>query len=265
MRLGRKVIHAGLRTFPKSVRRVLLECELSDRRETITEHFSQGSGNIVQAGPFKGMEIPTGLSWGDGDRLPKLLGSYEAELHRWISRIVKQRYDIILDVGCAEGYYAVGLARCTAPPTKVLAFDISADARRICALAAEMNGVAGRVLLFDRCSPQALRDVLSKHGRSFALLDCEGAELELLRPDLVPNLRTTDLLVECHDFLDNTITETLCQRLSSTHSIERVDEQPRDFNQFPFLKGLGGFERSLALCEFRPEMMHWLLCISKEH
>jgi SAM-dependent methyltransferase len=208
------------------------------------------------------MEVLADYSWGDGNRLPKLLGSYECELHGWISQILARRYDTILDIGCAEGYYAVGLARSSPPTTRVLGFDINAAARRISAQTAERNGVSERVNVGGGCSIESLTGILSQGGRSFAFFDCEGAELELLRPDLIPALRNTDMLVECHDHLDRSLTDTLYRRLSPTHLIQRVDEGPRDPNNFLFLKNLSGMERALAVCEFRPEMMHWLLCTS---
>jgi hypothetical protein len=93
-----------IRRFPAAVRRVFLQHELSGCREQITRRFQKEFGDIVQSGPFKGMEILPESSWADGDRLPKLLGSYESELHRWISQIPTRHYDTILDIGCAEGY-----------------------------------------------------------------------------------------------------------------------------------------------------------------
>jgi hypothetical protein len=42
--------------------------------------------------------------------IPKLLGCYEAELHGVIACALNTTYDTIIDIGCAEGYYAVGLA-----------------------------------------------------------------------------------------------------------------------------------------------------------
>ena len=74
--------------------------------------------NTVAAGPFAGMRyagLPSGSTAG-----PKLLGSYESEIAAWIEGLCGARLDTIVDVGCAEGYYAVGMAmRC--PAARVLA------------------------------------------------------------------------------------------------------------------------------------------------
>ena len=66
-------------------------------------------GYEVQAGPFKGMRYPQFKAKGS-TMLGKLLGTYEGELADLITSLVKQPYDAVVDVGCAEGYYAVGLA-----------------------------------------------------------------------------------------------------------------------------------------------------------
>lgn len=65
-------------------------------------------GKRILAGPFRGMkyiENSHGSAY-----LPKILGSYEKELHKFIPRIVEEEYELILDIGAAEGYYAVGLS-----------------------------------------------------------------------------------------------------------------------------------------------------------
>jgi hypothetical protein len=263
MRLAKRAAFGVIHMIPVPVRRVYLQLELDDCRARISRKLLEEFGDVVQYGPFKGMEILSESFWHSGNRLPKLLGSYESELHPWISQIEAKHYDTILNIGCAEGYYAVGMARLSPLTKLVLAYDISPVARHACAVATAKNHVQDRVKVFGRCTPESLEETLSRGGRSFAFVDCEGGELELLCPDRVPTLRNTDILVECHDFVDRSLTDTLYRRLSPTHSIERVDEGPCDPNQFPFLKGLSGIERSLAVCEFRQEMMHWLLCTSK--
>ena len=42
---------------------------------------------------------------------PKLLGSYEQELQPIIERCVEAPYDCVKNIGCGDGYYAIGMAR----------------------------------------------------------------------------------------------------------------------------------------------------------
>jgi SAM-dependent methyltransferase len=241
------------------------EFSLEEQREEMAGLLIAETGNVVTSGPFAGMELPTEFCWGDGHRLPKLLGSYEAELHPWLEAIVKQPYDLIVDIGCAEGYYVAGLARAFPAPTRIYGFDISRNAQRICRSACEKNHVSDRVTIGGRCGAEEISSLLSQAKRPLLLVDCEGGEVALLCDNRDPALDFADILVECHDFMDRTITPKLYRRFSDTHNIERVEERNRDPEQFPFLRKFGGFQRALAVCEFRPEPMHWLLCTSNRH
>jgi hypothetical protein len=170
---------------------------------------------------------------------------------------------MVVDIGCSEGYYVVGLARAFPAPTRILGFDISRTAQRICRSACARNNVLSRVTVGGRCSAEDLSLLLSQAKRPFLFLDCEGGELELLCDNRDTQLDAADMLVECHDSIDPTITGRLYRRFSDTHSIQLVKEQSRDFDRFPFLQRLGGLQRALAVCEFRPEIMHWLFFTSK--
>jgi hypothetical protein len=64
---------------------------------------------VVRHGLFYGMKYPS-LEAAGSTLYPKLLGSYERELHGIMERIVRTDYATVVDIGCAEGYYAAGLA-----------------------------------------------------------------------------------------------------------------------------------------------------------
>jgi hypothetical protein len=55
--------------------------------------------------------LPNEISWGDGDQASKLLGLYEKELEPALETVVQSKPDAVIVVGCAEGFYALGLAR----------------------------------------------------------------------------------------------------------------------------------------------------------
>src|SRR6202008_1532945 len=104
-----------------------------------------------------------------------------------------QGLDDIIDVGCAEGYYAVGLAR-LAPQATVHAFDIDEAARTACAELARRNGVAERVRIGGAFPPEGFEAFAGR--RVLVMVDAEGAELDVLRPDLAPSLAGMSLIVE---------------------------------------------------------------------
>jgi protein-L-isoaspartate O-methyltransferase len=47
----------------------------------------------------------------EGALAPRLIGTYEDELHPHLAEALAADPEVILDIGCAEGYYAAGLAR----------------------------------------------------------------------------------------------------------------------------------------------------------
>lgn len=226
-------------------------------RAEIQASFVAKHGLIVQAGPFAGMILPARVCWGDGDTLPKLLGCYEAELHQWIAAVVATPPDLIVNVGAAEGYYAVGLARLM-PNVAVYAFNSAALSGDICREAAQLNDVAGQITVAGHCGTDTLQTLLATSGNPFLLCDCEGEERNLIDPARVPALAAATIVVECHDFIDTSITQTLIDRLTATHELQGVRESARDPNAWPFLTTLNSLDRWVAVCEYRPCTMHWL-------
>ena len=80
-----------------------------------------GSRNTVLSGPFAGTKLY--LSPLSGRHLlGYLLGTQEIELHGAVEKIVSQGYKTIINIGAADGYYALGLAR-RLPQACVLAFE----------------------------------------------------------------------------------------------------------------------------------------------
>lgn len=188
----------------------------ADFREKL---FSRGAAIMVQSGPFKGMRYLDETVW--GSITPKWLGSYEAELHPIIARIVEHSYDTIIDVGCAEGYYAVGLA-VVIPAAKVYAFDTDFISRAQVRRLATLNCVRDRLQIRAACNHSDL-DTLSR-GETLVVCDTEGFETQLLDPEIASSLRHDDILVEVHETSDSSLeVERLLQsRFAESHHIQRA-------------------------------------------
>ena len=98
-------------------------------------------GTVVMQGPLAGMDfLPQSA---EGCHIAKLLGCYEQPLQPFIEEAIASAYPTILNIGCAEGYYAVGMAR-RMPNTQVLAFDLNPKAQEVCTTLAQKNGVSDR-------------------------------------------------------------------------------------------------------------------------
>ncbi len=235
----------------RSLRYALSPERLDPQTATIAESLC-GSELRVLSGPFAGTRY---LSFASGSGLlPKLVGSYELEIHPAVEGAIERGYRRVINVGCGEGYYAVGFAR-RLPEAQIHAFDTDILARRRARQLARRNGVAERVRVKGLCRPANLRG-LAGPG-SLIVCDCEGCELYLLDPVRVPELAATDLIVELHDFIDPTLSATLLERFRRTHEIEIFSMADRSTLHLPTLDALGSERRANALWEGRPEGMQW--------
>jgi len=236
-----------------------LQQSLTDRRlRRVQKRLEKECGLVVQSGPFAGMTYVSEAIC--SSLVPKLLGSYEAELHDVLAQILTRDYETVIDVGCAEGYYAVGLAL-GLPRARVHAFDIDARARELCAKLAQANKVAERVIIEDECDHERLNSLI--RGRTLIVCDCEGCELHLLDPKLAPEIKKSDLLVELHDMIDPNITPTILSRFAATHEITLVDIEERDPSAFPILRNFDRLTQRTAVAEFRDTPMQWVYLQAK--
>jgi hypothetical protein len=225
----------------------------------LTQRFVQAHGLVVQAGPFQGMQY---LSDSVGSVfIPKLMGCYEEELHGHFLQALQHGHDVIVDVGCAEGYYSVGLALRSPATTQVFAFDTDATARQSCAQLATINQLSARVHVGAFCDAAALQRVLQ--GRALVVCDCEGYELELLDPTQVPALQQADIIVELHDLLRPGITPSLMARFGSSHDIELVSARTRQPDHYPALLVLDAPSRARAVSEYRGGPQQWAVMWAK--
>ncbi len=209
-------------------------------------------GYRVMNGPFAGLNYTRKAA---GSALaPKLVGSYESELHPVWQQVLRNAYDGVVDIGCAEGYYAIGLAKNLPNQPQVIAFDMDAEARLLCRELSIKNGVSNRVEVLGECDIAALKRVLK--GRALVICDCEGAEVELLDIEQIPALANCEIVVELHDFLRAGVTETLTKRFAATHEISLIDSATPDPSSYAELEVLTPDQRAIALDE-RAEPMQW--------
>jgi precorrin-6B methylase 2 len=214
----------------------------------------------VASGPFQGMRYPAAQSVGSA-LLPKLLGSYESELHGTLEGMLAANYESIVDIGCAEGYYAVGLAL-RFPHAQIYAFDTDAKARVACSEMARLNGVAARVHVGEFCDETLLASI-PLGERALIISDCEGYESALFTERLAQRLAAHDVLVETHDFIDIEISSRVRSAFAKTHSIKSIktldDIGRAHAYQCPELQNYPTSARRAILSERRPAIMEWLV------
>ncbi len=185
--------------------------------------FSTTAGTI-RNGVFAGMRIDEQTSWGQ-DRYSTIAGQYEMELHPILQRASELAYECYIDIGCANGLYAVGLAHIDRAAT-VYAYDIDPAACAATERNATLNGVAERVRIGAEADQAALADIIGSHGSTLAISDIEGGELDLVDPIACPALLDADWLIELHGDIPAAIAE-FSHRFGATHAVHVISRSSR--------------------------------------
>jgi hypothetical protein len=211
----------------------------------------------VLNGPFRGMRYMASSS---GSMLgAKLVGSYESQLQKWIEAAVDAGYERVIDIGCAEGFYAVGLAL-KLPAAEVIAFDTNPEALKLLRELAALNGVGSRMDARLECTPSVLGTLAV--GKTLIICDVEGAEGDLFSAGNVPALATADAIIETHDDQIPGITQRLIARFVDTHKIEVVFHERKEPGRYPQLAALSASEAMFLLDEKRVPDQCWLRLLS---
>ena len=201
----------------------------------------------VRNGPFKGMRYPSAESSGSV-LFPKLLGSYERELHPVIEQM--QQYRDIHDVGCAEGYYLIGLGMLNRNAV-LTGYDTNPRARDLCMKMATLNGVDARLSVKEWCDGQ----FTFPYGGGLIVCDVEGYEAQLFTKDI-----DADVLIEIHDAKDASI-RTKVEAAFRGRRIEFIPAIPDADKPDANFRELGDYSReqqTILLAEERSRSTGWL-------
>lgn len=244
---GAKTLNSALRVLAKW------------RSDVLGRALVERSGDRVLTGPFRGMRYP--LPPTEGGRCPRLIGVYEAGLRPVIEDCIARGYDRVIDLGSAEGYYAVGFAL-RMPGARVLARDSAARAQAACAELARLNGVEAQVEVGGAVAVADFAGLIA--GRTLILCDIEGAEAELLDPEAAPALREADLLVEVHEGMRSGTLDLLEGRFAVSHEVRRIGRHLKDDDLPDWAEQLSDIDRLLLLWEWRASPTPWLWMSRRE-
>jgi Methyltransferase FkbM domain len=250
--IKRAIKNAAVQAFPSlslrlfSIRsRRLIEAQVQSLGlAALAREVSAATGGKVASGPFAGMKL-------DYDALPvhaapKFLGTYEQELNSYIERVIGFAPRFVLNIGCAEGFYAVGLAM-RLPDSQVFVADADPKALRATLRNAELNNVQNRVRGVGIVKSGRFHNYLEPDV-SFLVMDCEGAEFTLLNPMKDPILSRTYILVEVHpEFGSET---DIAARFAKTHRIQTIKQLSRSVAD---IRPIPGIDLLLAMEERRSE------------
>lgn len=214
----------------------------------------EAEGLKVLDGPFKGMTFLPASA--EGCHIPKLLGCYEAELQPHIEAAAQRGYAAIINVGSAEGYYAVGLARLIAH-AMIHARDINPAAQIACRNLAAANDVADRVVVGGEFKGEDFAAFATQ--KTLVVCDIEGGENSLLDPARFPALRRMDIIVELHDRPQSKMSEIIPQRFAQSHEIALVNARAREVELPDVFQNLPHLDQLLAVWEWRAGPTPWAI------
>lgn len=223
--------------------------------ERTMDAFSSGAVAVVRSGPFAGLKM---LRHSSGTaHVAKILGTYEAQLTPWIERLVANQPSRVVNIGCGDGYYLSGMAL-RLPGIPCIGFDAQSLCRQEAADTAALNDVSSQVSVKGLADTAALNEVLVDDA--LLIVDCEGAELDILDPAKSPALLRCDILVELHDYLAPGATAALVARFAATHDIDTVGSlhsPSADLAHLPEIVHL------MIVCENRDVSQEWMLLTAR--
>jgi hypothetical protein len=230
------------------------------RSVLIQNTLLQQQGTVVMQGALAGLDFIEQSS--EGCHIAKLLGCYEQPLQPYIQQAIEANYHTILNIGCAEGYYAVGMAR-HMTNTKVMAYDLNPTAQTTCQALADKNNVSDRVTIGALFTHEDFAQYANTH--TLVLCDIEGAEKDLLDPIKAPALKGMDIIVESHEAMHPGLTQELVNRFQDTHNITYIqDNGQRQLANMPaWFNNLAHLDQLLAVWEWRSGATPWLVMYSK--
>jgi hypothetical protein len=212
-----------------------------------TERYIEQYGTIVRYGPFAGMVYPLEAAL-NRHVIPKLLGTYEMELHRILEKVAPRKYETIINIGAAEGYYAIGLARMLGTP--VLAYEPEPKEAAYCQENARINRVPVEIRRFF-----TRNDIPAYSGKKVLVVcDCEGFEGQLFTRDTVELTSTWDMLIELHGSC-----ATQLPQLPWSQEIAIIKSEPR-VGRYPELGTPAASHKMLD--EHRGERTTWLVLLN---
>lgn len=254
-----RALNRALRPFGLRLVRVGATTGMNTRRMEASRAVFEALGGEVQEGPLRGTRIAPTFAWGDASIGAVVLGCYEEQLHRPVEELIAARPDVLINIGSAEGTYAVGLAR-RLPGAHVVAADVEPTASEAVRENAALNGVADRVEAVLDLTLDDLERRLAGAERPAVVVDCEGCEGSYLDSSAVPSLRRALILVELHEALVPGIGSQLRERLASSHEIEEIRESGRDPHRYELLRSMSSYDKWLLVSEGRSKTMTWLWC-----
>jgi hypothetical protein len=126
---------------------------------------------------------------------------------------------------------------------------------------AALNGVEARIRIGGLFHPEDFQRFAGQ--RCLVIVDIEGAEDDLLRPDLAPALAGMRLIVETYDVYRPGVMDRVRARFAASHDITVVHPAPKTAALPELLRNRSHLDQLLAVWEFRAAPTPWLVMTPK--
>lgn len=235
------------------------------RKETVAQRLLRISletydlckGKVLQ-GPFKGLQLNRDTWWGKSDLGAQCLGLYEKEILDFI--FSQEPFDTFLDIGAADGYYAVGLLY-SKMASKSICFEISEDGQRAIKENWIINKSPGELEIYGEANEQSIALIAaSLSANTLVLVDIEGYEFQLFSQKVISLLNKFTLLIEIHNWIDGFEEKypALLRDLDKYFDVTIIKPSDRNTQNIELLRSYTDDNRLLVASERRPCLMRFL-------
>lgn len=231
-----------------------------ERQERISLEVFDSVNGQVKYGPFTGLHLNRETWWGKLDLGSQCLGLYEKELLDFIETLPDDRFSHFIDIGAADGYYAIGML-VSKKINHCICFEQSEKGQQTILTNWQRNQAPGKLKILGEANELSLSSLRPEElQRSLVLIDIEGFEFELLSKAFLAKLQACTIIIEVHNWVENFL-EKYAQLLRNAHhffDIEMVERIDRTTSHLPELRDMTDDNRLLFTSERRPCMMRFL-------
>ena len=231
-------------------------------RRRLSQQVFARFGGVIQHGAFKGMQWLDDPRWGRSEQGVIILGLYEQEVLESLLSAPCQ-YRVFVDVGAADGYYAVGLVH-SGKVDRSVAFETIPECRAAIRRLAEKNAVRNKLTILGTASDNfvdTLRESKIDSDETMFLIDIEGAEFKILNEEVFKFLSKSMIVVETHAHIYSDPKgeiERLIGRASKTHRATAWFPGARNPWMLKELEDFSELDRWILCSEGRHELQQWL-------
>ena len=250
-----------------------------ERRISIGNLLSNKFDYVVQSGVFKGLKLDRNMKYSTLDRSAMLLGVYEYEVLQILENGIYEK-KFVINLGVADGYYLVGLAkallRSATPPPPIFSspqthfinekelstgpvvhfgFEQDPSQKMNILKLAEINGLDLNSFNILGTADKDWIDKLPPNldfSKSIIIIDIEGDEYEIMNSHVFEKLKGALIIIEIHEFKSNakeSIQKLLAE--ASNFKCKIVKTSSRDLSNFTDSLNLDDVDRWLICPEGR--------------